>query len=64
MLDRLEPWGVRLFCTDDWAPYDAALPTGSGVQRRAQARPLALPSDEPNDFGHDGARHSAVVRDN
>ena len=25
---RLEPWGVRLFCTDDWAPYDAALPVG------------------------------------
>jgi insertion element IS1 protein InsB len=28
LLRRLEPWGVRLFCTDDWAPYDAALPTG------------------------------------
>ena len=25
---RLEPWGVRLFCTDDWAPYDAVLPAG------------------------------------
>ena len=25
---RLEPWGVRLFCTDDWPPYDAALPAG------------------------------------
>src|SRR5215217_5101212 len=28
LLARLEPWGVRLFCTDDWAPYDAALPAG------------------------------------
>jgi insertion element IS1 protein InsB len=28
LLARLEPWGVRLFCTDDWAPYDAALPVG------------------------------------
>jgi insertion element IS1 protein InsB len=28
LLSRLEPWGVRLFCTDDWAPYDAALPVG------------------------------------
>jgi insertion element IS1 protein InsB len=28
LLGRLEPWGVRLFCTDDWAPYDAALPAG------------------------------------
>ena len=28
LLGRLEPWGVRLFCTDDYAPYDAALPTG------------------------------------
>jgi len=25
---RLERWGVRLFRTDDWAPYDAALPAG------------------------------------
>jgi insertion element IS1 protein InsB len=28
LLARLEPWGVRLFCTDDYAPYDAALPVG------------------------------------
>ncbi len=28
MLKRLARWGVRLFCTDDWAPYDAALPVG------------------------------------
>src|SRR5215216_2826590 len=28
LLGRLEPWGIRLFCTDDWAPYDAALPSG------------------------------------
>ena len=28
LLDRLERWHVRLFCTDDWAPYDAALPAG------------------------------------
>lgn len=28
LLARLEPWGVRLFCTDDDAPYDAALPVG------------------------------------
>ncbi len=28
LLGRLEPWGVRLFCTDDWAPCDAALPAG------------------------------------
>ena len=28
MLARLEPWGVRLFRTDDRAPYDAALPGG------------------------------------
>jgi insertion element IS1 protein InsB len=27
-LARLEPWAVRLFCTDDYAPYDAALPAG------------------------------------
>ena len=25
---RLEPWGVRLFCTGDYAPHDAALPAG------------------------------------
>jgi len=28
LLGRLEPWGVRLFRTDDYAPYDAALPAG------------------------------------
>ncbi|WFT83788.1 IS1 family transposase (plasmid) [Methylobacterium sp. CB376] len=26
--DRLEPWDVRLFCTDNYAPYAAALPAG------------------------------------
>jgi IS1 family transposase len=28
LLGRLQPWGVRLFCTDNWAAYDAALPAG------------------------------------
>ena len=28
LLERLERWGVRLFCTDDYAPDDAALPVG------------------------------------
>ncbi len=28
LLKRLEAWGVRLFCTDDYAPYDEALPVG------------------------------------
>src|SRR3954447_22745207 len=28
LLGRLEPWGVRLFRTDDWPPYDPALPAG------------------------------------
>ena len=28
LLGRLERWGVRLFCTDDWPAYDAALPEG------------------------------------
>ena len=28
LLGRLERWGVRLFCSDDYAPYDAPLPVG------------------------------------
>ncbi len=28
LLKRLARWGVRLFCTDDYAPYDEALPVG------------------------------------
>ena len=28
MLKRLERWGVRLFCTDAYAPYEEALPVG------------------------------------
>jgi insertion element IS1 protein InsB len=28
LLARLEPWGVRLYCTDEYGPYDAALPVG------------------------------------
>lgn len=28
LLARLERWGVRLFCTDDYGPYEAALPAG------------------------------------
>jgi insertion element IS1 protein InsB len=38
LLDRLEPWGVRLFCTDDWPPYDAALPTGRHYIGKDQTR--------------------------
>jgi insertion element IS1 protein InsB len=28
LLKRLERWGVRLYCTDGYAPYDEALPAG------------------------------------
>jgi insertion element IS1 protein InsB len=28
LLRRLERWGVRLYCTDEYAPYDRALPAG------------------------------------
>ena len=38
LLGRLEPWGVRLFCTDDWAPYDAALPAGRHYIGKDQTR--------------------------
>ena len=38
LLGRLEPWGVRLFCTDDYAPYDAALPAGRHYIGKDQTR--------------------------
>jgi insertion element IS1 protein InsB len=38
LLGRLEPWGVRLFCTDDHAPYDAALPAGRHYIGKDQTR--------------------------
>jgi hypothetical protein len=50
LLARLEPWGVRLFCTDDWAPGarppaapradrgDAALPAGRHYMGKDQTR--------------------------
>ena len=38
LLARLEPWGVRLFCTDDYAPYDAALPAGRHYIGKDQTR--------------------------
>ena len=28
MLERLKPWSVTLYCTDDYAPYDTLLPVG------------------------------------
>jgi len=28
MLERLKRWGVRLYCTDDWAAYVEAIPQG------------------------------------
>src|SRR5919205_3705898 len=28
MLERLKRWGVRLYCTDDWAAYGEAIPRG------------------------------------
>jgi insertion element IS1 protein InsB len=28
LLERLKPWSVKLYCTDDYAPYDKLLPGG------------------------------------
>jgi IS1 family transposase len=28
LLERLKPWSVTLYCTDDYAPYDTLLPVG------------------------------------
>ena len=28
LLERLKAWGIRLYCTDDYQPYDSALPIG------------------------------------
>ena len=28
LLERLKRWGVRLYCTDDWAAYIEAIPRG------------------------------------
>ena len=28
LLERLKPWSVKLYCTDDYAPYDTLLPVG------------------------------------
>ncbi len=46
LLRRLERWGVRLYCTDDYSPYDRALPAGrhyigkdeTGMSERNHAR--------------------------
>ena len=38
LLARLEPWGVRLSCTDDRAPHDAALPAGRHYLGKDQAQ--------------------------
>src|SRR5215207_4155692 len=49
LLKRLERWGVRLFCTDAYAPDDEALPVGrhyiegsDATQRKQQLTPAAL----------------------
>ena len=28
MLEWLKPWSVKLYCTDDYGPYDTLLPVG------------------------------------
>jgi insertion element IS1 protein InsB len=28
LLERLKPWSVTLYCTDDYAPYHTLLPVG------------------------------------
>jgi insertion element IS1 protein InsB len=28
LLERLKPWSVKLYCTDDYAPYGTLLPVG------------------------------------
>ena len=76
LLERLERWGVRLFCTDDWAPYDAALPAGRHYigkdqtqrEREQQRAPAALVRPLPPahlrglPLGRDGRRHHGAVR--
>ncbi len=46
LLRRLDRWGVRLYCTDEYGPYDRALPVGrhyvgrdgTGMSERNNAR--------------------------
>ena len=76
LLGRLEPCGVRLFCTDDWAPYDAALPAGRHYigkeadpsERKQQCltaalgRPLPPPHLRRVQVGRDGRGDHGPVR--
>ena len=34
LLERLKPWSVTLYCTDDYAPYDTLLPVGRHLSAR------------------------------
>ncbi len=38
LLKRLECWGVRLYCTDGYAPYDQAPPVGRHYIGRDERR--------------------------
>src|SRR4051812_13751851 len=65
--ERLERWGVRLYCADDWAAYAELIPQGRAPRRqggdpRDRARPraaaaLAGPVPPPHVRGLPGRAH-------
>ena len=38
LLERLKPWSVTLYCTDDYAPYDTLLPVGGTTSARIRPK--------------------------
>jgi insertion element IS1 protein InsB len=61
LLARLKDWNIQLYCTDDYAPYDSALPVG----RHHIGKDLAYQSEQNNSRQHHWyarfKRHSLVV---
>jgi insertion element IS1 protein InsB len=70
LLERLKPWSVKLYCTDEYGPYDTLLPVGrpyigkdeTGAIERGNSRlvfihlPLIRRAEEWRDVASRGVR--------
>jgi insertion element IS1 protein InsB len=41
MVDRLAPWDVKIYCTDQWGAYASVIPQGTLVQSKAATHDIA-----------------------
>src|SRR3954471_1892995 len=61
LLERLKRWGVRLYCTDDWAAYGEAIPQGRLYVGKEQTHGIERDHSRPRHWLARFRRRTCVV---